>query len=225
MAGHAILASPIEKPVVEKPPVVNADMMQTALKHYELFQKAFALICFIGSLVHVTATRYNFKLSLRQKIFCTLFMVAMVTSIYYGLILRTSDADTVEAVNDIPSIPDLQKTTRTMKLNYYKLFQFVYILLFCAGYYVCDKPIGYQFKREKHLLCAVVVAIMVLFCTSKIYSPEMDSNVQPINSESSTTDIGTNWFSIFQTLFVVFLGFGSLLIKIESLTYDGRRRC
>uniref|UniRef100_A0A7M5WJH6 Uncharacterized protein n=1 Tax=Clytia hemisphaerica TaxID=252671 RepID=A0A7M5WJH6_9CNID len=111
------------------------------------------------------------------------------------------------------------------ELNYYKLFQFVYILLFCVGYYVCGKPIGYQFKREKHLLYAVVVAIMVLFCTSKIYPQEMDSNAQPISSELSTIDIGTNWFSIFQTLFVVFLGFGSLLIKIESLTYNGRRRC
>jgi len=226
MAGHAILTSQIEKPVAEiaKPPVVNEDSMQTALKYYELFQMAFVLVCVIGSLVHVTATRYSSKLTLRQKVFCTLVMAAMVIGLYYGLTLQNSDEDPVDAVNIVLNIQDSKKTTRPAEVNYYKLFQFVYILLFCVGYYVCGKPIGYQFKREKHLLYAVVVAIMVLFCISKIYPQEMDSNAQPISSVSSSTDIGTNWFSIFQTLFVVFLGFGSLLIKIESLTYNGRRR-
>ena len=45
-----------------------------------------------------------------------------------------------------------------------------------------------------------------------------------INESPSTEAAGIDWFSLFQTLFVVFLGFGSILLKVENLTYS-RARC
>ena len=83
------------EPVAEttKIPAIDAKSMEAALKYYDLFLLAFALLCIIGSLLHMAASRYGFKLSWKMKIISTLITTAIASSVYYCLILDTSHAN------------------------------------------------------------------------------------------------------------------------------------
>ena len=84
------------EPVAEttKIPAIDAKSMEAALKYYDLFLLAFALLCIIGSLLHMAASRYGFKLSWRMKVISTLVTTtAIASSVYYSLILDTSHAN------------------------------------------------------------------------------------------------------------------------------------